>query len=111
MEKIKVTIAGEHYNLSTDDDAEYLLSLAEEVNGKIGSLVHSNSRVSVTQAAVLTVLEYADAYKKAVADCDNLRTRIRDYLEEAAKSRSEAEIARRENEKLTKELNLLKGKR
>ncbi len=43
--------------------------------------------------------------------CENLRTQIRDYLEDAAKSRSEAEIARREVERLNSELEKYRNKK
>lgn len=111
MEKVKITIAGENYNISTDDEPEYLLKLAEQTDEKIMELVQSNGRISVTQAAVLTCLEYADKYTKSEQTCENLRSQIQDYLEEAAKSRSEAEIARRENAHLTKQLDALKSTR
>ncbi len=108
MEKIKLTIAGETYNLSTDEDLEYFSQLGEEVNGKITDLLGGNARISVTQAAVLTSLDYADAYKKSEATCENLRTQIQAYLEDAARSRTDAELAKREVEKLKKEIKNLK---
>ena len=43
--------------------------------------------------------------------CENLRTQIQDYLEDAARSRTDAEISKREVEKLNKELNALKSSR
>ncbi len=108
MEKIKLTIAGGYYNISTDDDLEYVASLADELDKKISSLVESNGRISVTQAAVLTALEYADQYKKSERDCENLRTQIQAYLEDAARSRTDAELAKREVASLTKEIEALK---
>ena len=100
-----------NHNISTDDEPEYLMKLAEQTDEKIMELVQSNGRISVTQAAVLTCLEYADKYTKSEQTCENLRSQIQDYLEEAAKSRSEAEIARRENAHLTKQLDALKSTR
>lgn len=109
MEKIKVTIAGESYSLNTDDDLDYMENLAADVDEKIKSYLQMSSRISVTQAAVLTVLEYADLYKKSDSTCENLRTQIQAYLEDAARSRTDAELAKREVEKLKKELNTIKG--
>ena len=111
MEKVKLTIAGEIYNLSTDDNAESLMELGEDLNRKIKGLMETNGKISVTQAAVLTSLEYMDSYKKSEMTCENLRTQIQDYLEDAARSRTDAEISKREVEKLNKELNALKSSR
>lgn len=109
MEKIRLMVAGTPYNISTDDDLDYVAALGAEIDKKVTGLVNSNARISVTQAAVLTALEYADAYKKSEATSENLRSQIKSYLEDAAVSRSEAEIAKKEIKRLKKELNSLKG--
>ncbi|MBQ9849883.1 MAG: cell division protein ZapA [Clostridia bacterium] len=104
MEKIRLMIAGEEYNLSTDDDLDYVAALGAELNEKISALMSSNARISVTQAAIVTALEYADEAKKSEQTSDNLRTQIQEYLEDAARARTDAEISKREAERLAKEL-------
>ncbi|MBQ6468235.1 MAG: cell division protein ZapA [Clostridia bacterium] len=108
MEKLKVTIAGETYNLTTEDDVEEMLRISEEVDKKINGIVRKSGRISVTQAAVLTALEYGEAYIKSEATCENLRVQIQAYLEDAARARTNAELARREVERLKKEIEALK---
>ena len=63
MEKIRLLIAGEEYNIGTDDDLDYVAKLGEELDKKISTLLRDNARISVTQAAIVTALEYADAAK------------------------------------------------
>lgn len=109
MEKIRLLIAGEEYNLSTDDDLDYVAQLGSELDEKITALMHANSRISVTQAAIVTALEYADAAKKCEVTAENLRTQIQEYLEDAARARTDVEILRRESERLSKELAALKS--
>ena len=109
MEKIRLLIAGEEYNLSTDDDLDYVAQLGSELDEKITALMHANSRISVTQAAIVTALEYADAAKKCEVTAENLRTQIQEYLEDAARARTDAEITKRELERVTKELAALKA--
>ena len=111
MEKVKLYIAGETYGISTDDDIEYIEGVAAEIDAKIKEIMESNGRISITQAATLTALEYADRYKKAEQTSENLRSQIHSYLEDAARSRTDAEIARRENERLQNEIKLLKSKK
>ena len=111
MEKLKLSIAGETYAISTDDDPEYMTGIAEEVDEQIREILQSSGRVSITQAATLTALDYADRFRKSEATCENLRSQIKSYLEDAARSRTDAEIARRENERLQKELAALKKPR
>ncbi|MBQ2841638.1 MAG: cell division protein ZapA [Clostridia bacterium] len=109
MEKIKLIIANEEYNISTDNDLDYVAQLGEELNQRITSIISNSTRISVTQAAILTALEYADAAKKGEITSENLRGQIQEYLEDAARARTDAEIAKRELERVSKELAALKA--
>ena len=109
MEKIKLMIAGEEYNISTDDDLDYVAQLGQELDKKIGSLMRDNARISITQAAIVTALEYADAAKKSEITSENLRAQIQDYLEDAARARTDVEITKRELERVSKELAAAKA--
>ena len=60
-------------------------------------------------AAVLAALDYCDEAVKATESADNLRSQIKDYLEDSSQARMEAEEARREIEKLKKEVQTLGG--
>lgn len=109
MEKIKLIIANEEYNISTDNDLDYVAQLGEELNRRITDIISGSSRISVTQAAILTALEYADVAKKGETTSENLRGQIQEYLEDAARARTDAEIAKRELERVSKELAALKS--
>lgn len=102
-------IAGEEYNIATDDDLDYVANLGRELDKKIDGIMKESTRISVTQAAIVTALEYADAAKKNEDISENLRTQIQEYLEDAARARTDAEISRREVERLTKELAAAKA--
>lgn len=111
MEKIKLTIANDTFNISTDDNLEYVAQLGEELNEKINALMAANSRISVTQAAVVTALEYADSAKKSENASENLRKQIQEYIEDVARARTDVEISKREIERLNKEIASLKAAR
>ena len=83
--------------------------LSAELDKKISGLMAGNVRISVTQAAILTSLEYADMAKKSEITSENLRGQIQEYLEDAARARTDAEISKRELERVSKELNALKA--
>ena len=63
-------------------------------------------------AAVVEIvaLDNADASKKATASADNLRAQIKDYLEDSARARMEVDVARREVERLNREISELREK-
>ena len=111
MEKIKLLIAGEEYNIATDNDLDYVAELGAELDSKISGLMSNNFRISVTQAAIVTALEYADLAKKSEQTSENLRGQIQEYLEDAARARTDAEITKRELERVTKELAAFKASR
>ncbi len=102
--RVQVRIGGASYTIVTEDDEEYVENLAEAVDKSIKEVCNSNPSLSVTQAAVLVALDQADACKKASASSDNLRVQIKDYLEESARARMEVEVARREVERLNREI-------
>ena len=58
--------------------------------------------------AVNSVNTYA--CKKATASADNLRAQIKDYLEDSARARMEVDVARREIERLNREISNLRNK-
>ena len=114
MEKTKVRlhICGSDYVISsTEDSADYMHALGAELDNKMAAMLEDNPRISLTQCAVLCALDYLDACKKADAGAENLRSQIQDYLEDAARARTDSEITKRELDRVTKELAALRAKR
>lgn len=107
--KVKLTICGNDYYIYSEDDPKYVSELGNDLDEKLSKLVHENSRLSITQAAILTSLDYADEAKKAIDSADNLRSQIKEYLEDSARYKMEAEVARRDIERLNREIQSLKS--
>jgi cell division protein ZapA len=110
MNKIKLTICGIDYTLSSDETDDYMTDLAGQIDREMQELLRSNDRLSTTMAAVLTALNNADMARKAIAATDNLRAQMKGYLDDNAHIRQEADAARREAEHLRAEVSLLKQK-
>lgn len=108
--KIRLNICGTDYAITTEDDPKYVIALGDELDAALTKTLRENNRLSVTQAAILAALEYADLYKKAEVSADNLRSQIKEYLEDSARSKMDAEIAKREVERLTRELQNVQAK-
>ena len=86
MNRIKVTICGKEYSLKTAENASYVLNLAAELESKINNMVNSGNGVSVQTAAILIALSDMDDANKANQSVDNIRTQIKQYVDEAAKA-------------------------
>lgn len=112
MEKnrVRLLIGGSEFLISTEDEMDYVVSLGAELDERVKKICQDNPRVSLTQAAILVALDYADECKKAVSSADNLRAQIKDYLEDSARARMEADVSRREIERLNRELSTLRMK-
>lgn len=112
MEKNKVhlNIGGSTYTIVTEDENEYVEQLGESIDKEIKKILVENSRLSLTQAAILVALDFADQAKKATAGADNLRAQIKDYLEDSARARMEVDVSRREIERLNRELSAARMK-
>ena len=95
----KLRIANDEYRIVTDESAEYMNELAHEIDLKIVEIVRG-ARVSTTQAAVLVALQYADEAKKHGGASDNLRLQLKEYLEDAAKAKSERDFYKRELDRI-----------
>lgn len=102
--KVKLSIAGSEFSVITEDDVKYVAELGKDVDLAIAKTMKENPHISVTQAAVLTTLNYADEYKKATTTADHLREQIKDYLDDASNAKSKADWARHEAEKAKRDL-------
>lgn len=107
--KVKMTIMGADYTVIAEDDVQYVQLLGKELDLKMDGIVKANRHLSVTQAAVLAALDYADESKKAIETADRLREQIKDYLDDASSAKSKADIARHETEKYKKEVENLRA--
>ncbi len=101
--KVKLTICGAEYVIASGEENKYMVELGNEVDEKITSILRQNPRISVTQAAVLAALEFADAEKKATSDAEKLRSSIQEYLEDSSRDKLNCEIATREADRIAKE--------
>lgn len=101
--KVKLTVCGAEYVIASGEENKYMIELGNEVDEKITSILRQNPRISVTQAAVLAALEFADAEKKATSDAEKLRSSIQEYLEDSSRDKLNCEIATREADRIAKE--------
>lgn len=112
MEKNRITlrIYGNTYSILSEDDVEYVEELGEIIDSEMRNISAGAPNLSQTQLAVLVALDQADACKKANSEAVNLRVQIKDYIEDAARAKLEVDVARREIERLNREISNLRNK-
>lgn len=108
--KVKLTICGSNYIVSTTDSEEYVNQLAERLDNDMTEIMTQNPSASVAASAVISALSYLDELNKNASSTDNMRAQIKDYLEDAAKAKLEVEHTRRQMEQMAAELQALKAR-
>ncbi len=118
MNKVRVTICGKEYALKTEETASYFIALAQKVERTIDSMAAQSDSITIQSAAVLTALSAFDDAQKANESIDNIRTQIKEYVDEACAARAERDEAVKETEvlkaritELENELNIEKMKK
>ncbi len=98
---ITVTIGGNEYRLVSAENEEYTKKVASHVDTKVQELL-SLGNVSIIDAAILTSVNLADEYFKALETSESLRSQVKDYLEESGRMKMEINELRRTIERLKK---------
>ena len=108
--KITITINNRDYTLVSSDTKEHMEMVAEYIDKKIGEITYaSGGSLTIQDTSILAAINVADDYFKSEETADNLRSQIKQYIDEASaasfkNSQLETEIAR-----LKAEIKALKG--
>lgn len=92
MNKVRITICGKEFSLKTDEAPSYFTELAKKVETEIQNMM-SESDISLHSAAILVALAAFDECKKANDSIDNIRTQIKEYVDDACQARLERDEA------------------
>ena len=97
--RVVVTICGEDYTFVAEESTSYMQKVGDYVGDKMTDILN-NSKVGRTDAAVLTAANIADELFKAQEIAENLRVQLKEYLDEASRSKNEISELKREIFKL-----------
>lgn len=102
--KVEITVSNQKYTIISTEAPEAIKALADTVDKKVRELMKQGSRLSLTEALVLTALDLANENKENKETVKKLKGEMADYLEDAEK-------AMIERDKYKRELDKLKGKK
>ena len=109
MNKVKVTICGKEFSLKTDDSPSYYIELAKKVDSEIYKMASSSDNMSAQSAAILVALAAFDEAQKANDSIDNIRTQIKEYVDDACKARMERDEALKNEKALLARISALES--
>ncbi len=96
MNSFKVTICSKEFALKTEDEPIYYINLAKKLESQIYGMSKTNDSMTVFNSALLVALAASDEAKKANDSIDNIRTQIKEYVDDACLARSERDDALKE---------------
>ena len=102
--RVVINICGEDYTFVAEESASYMQKVATLVDTRMSEIL-KNGRINRVDAAVLATANIADDLLKEQASAENLRSQLKDYLDEANKAKAEASDLRREIFKLQQRLD------
>ena len=108
LNKVKIEVAGASYTIATYEQEGYVRDLAKEMSDDIDSLMTRNPSLSMNDALVLCSIAYLSEYKKEAANCDHIRSQLKEYLGDTARARMEVDEANRRADKLSREVEELR---
>lgn len=108
--RLTVKIQRKTYTFISDESQEYSDALAGQLDKKLNDCLKQNEGISTIDAAFLTAFECMDEIYKANKNIDNIRSQIKDYVDEASKAREEVEQTKKELEDALKKINMLREK-
>ncbi len=97
--RVTVTICGAEYTFVAEEDSAYVEKVAAYVDAKMTAILEA-SKAGQTDAAVLTAANIADELFKTQEIAENLRSQLKEYLDEASKCKNEISELKREIFKL-----------
>ncbi len=106
--KIRVEICGTRYVISSNERTEYVKRLANTIENKVKNIMDSSPTTTLNDAYFLTMLSYADLYEKSEQNADHIRSQLTEYLEDSTKAKLEVDELKKENEKLRREIEILR---
>ena len=83
--KITITINNRDYTLVSADTKEHMEMVAEYIDKKIGEITFaSGGSLTIQDTSILAAINVADDYFKSEETADNLRSQIKQYIDEAS---------------------------
>ena len=97
--RVTVNICGEDYTLVAEEAPSYMQKVGGYVDAKLTEMMNT-AKVGRTDAAVLTAVNIADELFKEREAAEGLRAQVKQYIDEAGRTKNELSELKRELFKL-----------
>lgn len=107
LKNMTISVAGIEVTIHTDEDREYVLRLASQVDEKVTGYLKKGARVTVSMAAILAAMEFCDEFEKNRIAVENMRSQVRSYIDDAMRATNERDRLKAELDRVRQELDEL----
>ncbi len=98
--RVEVSILNTNYAILTEENDEYIKTIAKEVEQNIEQVMLNNENISSMSAVILTSMDYCDKIKKSADGVNELYKQTQEYKKMAESYREALEKANKEIESL-----------
>lgn len=102
--RVSLKIGPMTLNLITSDSEEYAQSLARKLDGQLNEMMNTNQNLTLAQGLAMIALQAIDKAKNATDAADNMRSKLKVYIEENSDLRLKKERAEQNLKALRQEL-------
>ena len=106
--RVKVNVLGNNYTINTETPEPKIRKIEAQLSTQLNEFKERHPTLSTVDALVITSLNLMDYLDDVELSVDRMREQLTQYLEDAARARTEADDLNREVNLLKKELTLLK---
>lgn len=110
MNRIKVNVLGNSYTIATDSEESRIRQIEKQLSAQLEEIKGQRPSLSSVDALVILSLNLMDEISETESSTDRMREQLSEYMEDATRARMELEEARRETDRLTRELAMLKNR-
>lgn len=109
--KVEVKIAGVVYTLVGVESFEYIHKVAKYIDTKLDIITNSNNKLSTTMASVLTSINIADDYFKALDRIDELNNKSDISLEKINELTNQLNDSKNKNEEQANSIKVIESEK
>lgn len=106
--KFKIKIGDNTYTINTEENEDYVKKLSDELNLRLKAVSAKNPTLSQAMISALVSMQLCDEAIKLREQCNNYELQIKLLRENSGMASNEAINAKREIERLSREIRELK---
>lgn len=108
MSRQVIYVGGKRFTVITDESEAYMKKITEKLDTRLKSISSSNPQLDRDSVAILASLDYCDEEHKIREQLNNVKSQIKDYLDDVNRLHREIAELKEKNIELQSKIKTLK---